>query len=118
MPSFMPIILPPIPLLPTEAAVLLVLLPLGAGGLLQQARATALRVALQHRLGAAIQVLVVKEENDSAVVRSFRATSLPTFVLMRQGIELWRQAGLPEGEAIAKQLLRLAGSPPVPGSLS
>ncbi|NML63855.1 thioredoxin [Hymenobacter sp. RP-2-7] len=106
-------------MLPPQAAVLLVLLPLVAGGLRQQAWATAtkLRTALQHRLGAAIQVLVVEEENDPVVVRSFRAASLPTFVLVRHGIELWRQAGLPEGEAIAEQLLRLAGSPPTPGSL-
>ncbi len=30
------------------------------------------------------------------IFRSFEITQLPTFVLIRQGIELWRQEGLPE----------------------
>ncbi|MGI4742422.1 MAG: thioredoxin family protein [Janthinobacterium lividum] len=90
-------------------AVLLLLLPRGATGGPRQAMLDELR----HRLGAAIQVLVVDEENDPDVVRSFRVTRLPSFLLLRQGIELWRQPGLPEGELIVEQLfdrLRLATS--------
>lgn len=92
---------------PANAAVLLVLLPLAAGGA-QQGRAgiRAMLDKLQHRLGTAIQILVVDEENDPDVVRSFRVPVLPAFLLVRQGIELWRQPGLPEGESIAEQLLQ------------
>ncbi|MGI4735713.1 MAG: hypothetical protein ACRYG7_11100 [Janthinobacterium lividum] len=102
-------LIPPSPgVPPTGAAVLLVLLPLVATGIARQVRATtrAMLDGLQLRLGTTIQILVVEEENNPDVVRSFRVTGLPTFLLLRQGIELWRQPGLPEGEFIVEQLLR------------
>ncbi|QKG55170.1 hypothetical protein GKZ68_00040 [Hymenobacter sp. BRD128] len=37
---------------------------------------------------------------------------LPAFVLVRQGVELWRQQGLPEGEFIVAQLLDKLAVPP------
>jgi hypothetical protein len=46
---------------------------------------------------------------------------LPAFLLVRQGIELWRQAGLPEGELIAEQLLQRVhqpGSQAAPGDIA
>lgn len=102
----MPILPPPSPP-PAEAAVLLVLLPLAATGSARQGRATtrAMLEGLQHRLGTRVHVLVVEEENDPDVVRSFRVPNLPSFLLLRQGLELWRQPGLPEGESIVEQLL-------------
>lgn len=96
---------------PADAAVLLVLLPLVVAGVAQQVQA-ATRVMLdklQQRLGTAIQVLVVDEANDPDVVRSFRVPTLPAFLLVQQGIELWRQPGLPEGGAIVEQLLQRVG---------
>lgn len=93
---------------PPDAAVLLVLLPLVAAGVAQPGRAStrAMLDQLQQQLGPAIQVLVVDEATDLDVVRSFRVPTLPAFLLMRQGLELWRQPGLPEGEAIVEQLLQ------------
>lgn len=98
---------PPPGLPPADAAVLLVLLPLGATGVARQVRTTtrAMLDGLQRRLGTTIQVLAVEEENDPDVVRSFRVMGLPSFLLLQQGIELWRQPGLPEGEFIVEQLL-------------
>lgn len=85
-------------LLPTSppAAVLLVLLPRGAG-----AAAAATLAALQQQLGAAVRVLAIEEAAYPAVVRSFAPPALPACVLVRQGVELWRQPGLPTAEAVA-----------------
>ncbi len=95
----------PTPAPAAEAAVLLVLLPWE--GTARQVRAATLAAlqALQQRLGAAIRVLTVDEVSHPAVVRSFDGRGVPAFVLMRQGRELWRQQGLPEGEFIVSQLL-------------
>ena len=96
----------PVPPSPAaEAAVLLVLLP--AVGTAPQVRAgtLAMLAALQRELGPPIRVLTVDETSHPSVVRSFGATTLPAFVLMRQGAELWRQQGLPEGETTAALLL-------------
>lgn len=110
-PTLMLVATPP-RLPPAAVAVLLVLLPLAAG-VAQPGRAgtRAMLDKLQHRLGTAIQVLVVDEENDPDVVRSFRVPVLPAFLLVRQGIELWRQPGLPDGELIAEQLLQRVRRP-------
>ena len=95
---------------PPAPAVLLVLLPLGAG----PAEAVAL-ATVQQQLGAAVRVLAIDETSHPAVVRSFGAPALPACVLVRQGVELWRQWGLPDAAAVAGQL---RATRPVPGSLS
>ena len=88
---------------------LLVLLP--PVGTAPQVRAATLAAlaALQRELGAAIRVLTVDELSHPSVVHSFQATDLPCFVLVRQGVELLRQGGLPEGEAIVPLLLEKLG---------
>jgi len=87
------------PTSPPTAAVLLVLLPLGAG-----AAATAALAALQQQLGAAVRVLAIDEATHPAVVRSFGPPTLPACVLLHQGMELWRQPGLPTADAVADVL--------------
>ena len=95
---------PPAP--SVDAVVLLVLLPDGVVGVgARKPPSFAGLPALQHQLGTAIRVLIITETSHSAVVHSFHATDLPAFVLMRQGVELWRQRGLPEGDGIAVLLL-------------
>jgi thioredoxin-like negative regulator of GroEL len=84
------------PTSPPDAAVLLVLLPLGAG-----AATTATLAALQQQLGGAVRVLAIGEATHPAVVRSFGPPALPACVLVRQGVELWRQPGLPTADALA-----------------
>ena len=90
------------PHLPTasDPAVLLVLLPLPAS---PAAPATSLR-HLQQQLGRAVRVLAIDEASHPAVVRSFDTPELPACVLMRQGVELWRQQGLPSPEALLATL--------------
>jgi len=91
---------PPFP----DAAVLLVLLPPEPSATAQAAtRATLL--TLQQQLGAAIRVLRVDEASHPDVVRSFDGRDLPAWVLMRHGVELGRQPGLPAGAATVALLL-------------
>ncbi|MBD2715963.1 hypothetical protein KBK19_13050 [Microvirga sp. STR05] len=87
-----------------EPAVLLVLLPMAAEAAKPAFMASLAR--LQQQLGTAIRVLKIDEASHPSVVRSFQTTELPAFVLVRHGVELWRQQGLPEGETIAPLLLR------------
>ncbi|TGE24815.1 thioredoxin [Hymenobacter aquaticus] len=91
---------------PADSAVLLVLLPVAAGaaGAAQLATNTAL-TTLQQQLGSAIRVLRVDEASHPVVVRSFQPTNLPALVLVQQGVELWRQQGLPEGNTLGPLLL-------------
>ena len=93
--------------LPPPAARLLVLLPLALTHTARRERAATLAAlsALQRQLGADIRVLRIDEASHPAVVHSFDGQGLPAFVLIREGVELWRQQGLPEGEGMAAQLL-------------
>jgi len=90
-----------------EAAVLLVLLPslVGHPDVLP---ATDMAL-LQRHLGSAVQVLRIDEGTYPMLVRSFLPLQLPACVLLRQGVELWRQPSLPNIDEIAPVLLtRLA----------
>ena len=99
---------PPLP--NDEAPVLLVLLPTVSAGDAAQAWTvtTAMLNLLQARLGAAIRVIRIDAASHPAVVRSFYGQDLPAFVLLKHGIEVWRQQGLPEGESIVAELLNKA----------
>lgn len=98
-----------------DETVLLVLLPAAApaaqppppllAGSLEQ---------LQQQLGAAVRVLRIEEAKHPTVVRSFHAAALPACVLLRRGIELWRQPGLPSAETASVLLGKLAEPAAVP----
>ena len=99
-----------LPLLPTHAAMLLVLLPTVGTGAKQETQpartATNLLLKeLQLQLGAAIHILKVDAASHPVVMHAFDGRGLPAFVLLRDGEELWRQQGLPEGEPMAALLL-------------
>jgi len=99
-----------LPVLPAHAAMLLVLLPTVGAGTRQESpldrTATNLLLQdLQVQLGTAIRVLKVDEGTHPAVVHAFGGKGVPAFVLLRDGAELWRQQGLPEGKPMAALLL-------------
>lgn len=94
-----------IPAPPTEAAVLLVLLPVTDGEDQLPTSVQTLVNYLQTRLSPTIRVLKISAATHPAVVQSFHAQQLPALVLVRQGVELWRQQGLAEGEATASLVL-------------
>lgn len=83
---------------PVPAAVLLVMLPP-----LTACAATNM-ADLQQQIGNGVQVLLVDESTNPAVVRSFAPTQLPTCVLVHRGVELWRQSGLPNTAEILAAL--------------
>lgn len=89
---------------------LLVLLPATRPGAEQPGKTDrndtlALLETLQQQLGAAVRVLRIEEDTHPAVVRTFDGRGLPAMVLVRDGVELWRQQGLPEGKQMAALLL-------------
>ncbi|SFP94897.1 thioredoxin family protein [Hymenobacter arizonensis] len=99
-----------LPLLPAHPAMLLVLLPtVGAGvqqdTLLSRNATNVLLKDLQAALGPAIRVLKVDAATHPGVVKAFDGRGVPAFVLLRDGEELWRQQGLPEGALMAALLL-------------
>ena len=99
-----------LPLLPAHAAMLLVLLPAVGPGAEQETRpvrtdTNLLLKCLQLRLGAAVRVLTVDEASHPAVVHAFDGRGVPAFVLLRDGEEVYRQQGLPEGVPMAALLL-------------
>ena len=107
--------LPPNASPPADAAVLLVMMPPASGGAPAQAAILRALDSLRLQLGSAIQVLPIDEASHPIVVRSFNGDSLPCLVLVRAGVELWRQCGRPLEETIAPLLLsKLLPAPAVP----
>ncbi|GAB3250887.1 hypothetical protein GCM10027347_08970 [Larkinella harenae] len=49
---------------------------------------------LQQRFAGKMNILKIDEVNHPDVFQSFSVTQTPTFVLLQQGIELWRLVGL------------------------
>ncbi len=94
-----------------QAIVLLVLLPQADSGAAQAFVRAALHT-LQQQLGAAIRVLRVDEATHPDVVRSFDGQDLPCWVLMRHGVELWRQPGLPAGASTVALIMSKLALPP------
>ena len=99
-----------IPLLPAHAVMLLVLLPTVGPGAKQETQPvrTATNVllkGLQLQLGSAVRVLTVDAASHPAVVHAFDGRGVPAFVLLRDGEELFRQQGLPEGASLVALLL-------------
>lgn len=94
-------------LLPSASlpAVLLVVLPLPTGRVAPADRYRAALGTLRQQLGPAVRVLAIDEASHPAVVRSFGLPALPACVLMRQGVELWRQQGLPTAKTLLTTLL-------------
>ena len=90
---------------------LLVLLPTVGPGATQETqltRATNNRLlnSLQLQLGTTVRVLRVDAVTHPAVVHAFDGWGVvPAFVLLRDGEEVYRQQGLPEGEPLAALLL-------------
>lgn len=99
-----------LPLLSAHPAMLLVLLPTVGPGCQQESlsvRTATNRLlnGLQRQLGSAIHVLKVDQGTHPAVVHAFDGRGVPACILLRDGAELWRQQGLPEGEFMAEELL-------------
>ena len=85
----------PDPVLPyTQSAVLLIFfVPLNPATCSQRALLVQLADSLQEHFGKQLRVLRIDEANHPDVVRCFFIDRTPAFVLVRQGVELWRLEG-------------------------
>jgi len=88
-------------LVPARTTVLLVFLPSAASRdtIGQRLSLTKLAELWQQQLGQAIRVLKIDESVHPEVVRSFDVQQFPAFVLVQQGVELWRQEGISMADA-------------------
>jgi thioredoxin-like negative regulator of GroEL len=87
-------------LIPAKSAVMLVFLPPASSPDLLQQRTilSQLIEALQQQFDGRVRLLKIDETTHPEVVRSFSVNAFPTFVLVQQGVELWRQEGLSPDE--------------------
>ena len=97
---------PPI-LTSARSAILLVFVPLERADRQQRASLTALTNLLQEHLGGLLRIIRIDETTNPDVVQSFSVTHVLTFVLVRQGIELWRQEGLSDETPFVRLIQRL-----------
>ena len=94
-------------LLRTQSAVLLVFMPSERANQPQRADLTTLTDLLQEHLGGMLRILRIDELTNPDVVRSFAITHTPAFVLVRQGVELWRQESIPDEATLALSIRQL-----------
>ncbi len=102
-------------LIPAKTAVLLVFIPAAPTqeSVGQSLAVTKLVSPLQQKLGSSVRVLKIDETMHPDVVRSFDVRQFPAFILVQQGIELWRQEGISlTGEDVvnAPNLMALIGT--------
>ena len=88
-----------------QSAVLLIFfMPSGLANRPQRVLLTALADSLQEQLGGLLRILRIDEADHPDVVQSFAITRTPAFVLVRRGIELWRQEGLSDESKLVEQI--------------
>ena len=87
------------------AVLLIFFMPTELANRQQRALLTALADSLQAQLGGVLRILRVDVVNNPDVVQSFAITRTPAFVLVRRGVELWRQEG-PSDEATLVGLMQ------------
>lgn len=97
-------------LIPAKSAVLLIFMPSERLDRQRRASLVALANSLQQQLGNRVRVLRIDEANHPDVVRSFDITETPAFVLVQQGVELWRQVGTPNEEMLSQLSQQLLNS--------
>lgn len=91
-----------------QSAVLLIFFtPSGGVNRRQRALLTAFADSLQAQLGGVLRILRIDEASHPDVVQSFAITRTPAFVLVRRGIELWRQEGLSDETALVERIQEL-----------
>lgn len=83
-------------IVPAKTTVLLVFMPpvVSRESIGQRASLLRLMELLQQQVGNRVRVLKIDESAHPDVVRSFDVQELPAFVLVQQGVELWRQEGV------------------------
>ena len=89
-------------IVPAKSAVLLVFMPPEGTDRQLRHSLVVLIDSLSHQLGGAMRVLKIDETTHPEVVRSFDIRHLPAFVMVRQGVELWRYEGVADEETLTQ----------------
>jgi|GEM_PF-6349530 len=55
-------------------------------------------------LGEALRITVIDDVTHPEIVRSFKVNELPSFILLRRGVEIWRHSGSIESQLLIQQL--------------
>lgn len=93
--------------IPARSVVLLIFMPPVRTNQPQRATLTALAQSVQEHLGNQVRVLRIDESIHPEVVQSFGIVQTPAFVLVQQGVELWRQQGLSDEATLVRMISRL-----------
>ncbi|WP_461089640.1 thioredoxin domain-containing protein [Spirosoma gilvum] len=88
----------------TTAPQLPVLLVFTSSSAVQQTHVGHLLDTLRSVLRPQVQIMQVNESSHPEIVRSFGITSLPAFVLLKRGLELWRYTGPIDNSDLFNQL--------------
>ncbi|WP_080236790.1 thioredoxin family protein [Spirosoma rigui] len=96
-------------LIPARSAVLLIFTSTARTDRLQQTLLADMTASLQTLIGHSVRILKIDEAAHPEVVQSFGITQVPSFVLVRQGIELWRQVGMPDKDTTGQLTQQLLG---------
>ncbi|MFD2933480.1 thioredoxin family protein [Spirosoma flavum] len=88
----------------TTAPQLHVLLVFSPAAPVQRAEVDCLLEKARLVLNPTVRIMRVSEATHPEVVRSFGFTSLPAFVLLQQGVELWRYSGPIDSDELVCQL--------------
>lgn len=94
-------------LIPARTAVLLIFMPPASATNQQRDNLKTLADSLQAQLGSQVRVLRIDQVTHPEVVQSFAIFQTPAFVLVRQGVEIWRQEGLSDDVTLANVKQRL-----------
>ena len=89
------------------AVLLIFFMPLALANSPQRASLNALADSLAAKLGGLLRILRIDQATHPEVVQSFSITQTPAFVLVRRGIELWRQEGLLDEAVLVEQIQEL-----------
>ncbi|GAB3893930.1 hypothetical protein GCM10028803_08630 [Larkinella knui] len=93
--------------LQTRSEVLLIFMPPEQIERSQRAEVRSLADSLQQHMGDQVRILKIEESTQADVFRSFDITQTPAFILIRQGIELWRHVGMVDKDLLTSQSERL-----------
>lgn len=103
---------------PAKAAVLLIFMPDINSNRSPETQLGVLADTLRKQFGQVLHVLKIDQQAHRVLTSSFQITFLPTFVLVRGGVELWRYQGVlavDEMIPLLRQLLFTNTSGETPG---
>lgn len=95
----------------SSTVLLIFFMPSGLVNSDQRALLTALADSLQEQLGGLLRILRIDEANHPDVVQSFAIIQTPAFVLIRRGVELWRQEGLSDAATLVRLIQGVLSNP-------